>query len=252
MGGGGLGETRLSWVASSHLTLVNNQSVIYDSRFHLKWFVFKFPKSMFFSLLFRVQLSESLTKLQDYAQSTSQTLTPYAETISNQFLENTKQLRERVMTDVEDMRSRLEPHRVELYGVLQKHIDEYREKMEPIFTEYANLNRENADQLRAKLQPLLEEMRQQFETNVEETKSKLVPMVEAVRTKLTERLEELRTMAAPYAEEYKEQLMKVVEEAREKLAPHTQDLQTRMEPYMENARARFAQVYETIYKAVQA
>ncbi|MCP6657943.1 apolipoprotein A1/A4/E family protein, partial [Klebsiella pneumoniae] len=70
---------------------------------------------------YKVQLSESLTKLQEYAQSTSQSLTPYAETISNQFLENTKQLRERVMTDVEDLRSKLEPHRAELYEVLQKH-----------------------------------------------------------------------------------------------------------------------------------
>jgi apolipoprotein A-I len=201
---------------------------------------------------YKVQLSESLTKLQEYAQTTSQTLTPYAETFSNQFLENTKQLRERVMTDIEDIHSKLEPHRAELYQVLQKHFDEYREKLEPLYQEYATLNRENAEQMRAKLQPLLDEMRQMFESNVEETKSKLVPMVEAIRTKLTERLEELRTMAAPYAEEYKEQLVKAVEDAREKITPHTQDLQARMEPYMENVRARFAQVYDTISKAVQA
>ncbi|KAK2911895.1 hypothetical protein Q8A67_004028 [Cirrhinus molitorella] len=201
---------------------------------------------------YKVQLSESLTKLQDYAQSTTQTLTPYTETISSQFLENTKQLRERVMTDFEDLRSKLEPHRAELYVVLQKHLEEYREKLQPVVQEYAALNRENAEQLRAKLQPMLEEMRQKFESNVEETKSKLVPMVEAIRTKLTEGLEELRTMAAPYAEEYKEQLVKAVEEAKEKLAPHTQDLQGRMEPYVENAKARLAQVYETIAKAIQA
>ncbi|RXN23472.1 apolipo A-I-like protein [Labeo rohita] len=201
---------------------------------------------------YKVQLSESLTKLQDYAQSTSQTLTPYAESISNQFLENTKQLRERVMTDLEDLRSKLEPHRAELYVVLQKHFDEYREKLEPVIQEYATLNRENAEQLRAKLEPVLEEMRQKFESNVEETKSKLVPMVEAIRAKLTEHLEELKSMAAPYAEEYKEQLVKAVEEAKEKLAPHTQDLQARMEPYVENARAKFAQVYETIAQAIQA
>jgi len=91
-----------------------------------------------------------------------------------------------------------------------------------------------------------------FETNFEDTKSKLVPMVEVVRTKLTESLEDLRSMAAPYAEEYKEQLVKAVEEAREKITPHTQDLQARMEPYMENAKARFAQVYDTISKAIQA
>ncbi|ROL40687.1 Apolipoprotein A-I [Anabarilius grahami] len=201
---------------------------------------------------YKVQLSESLTKLQEYAQTTSQTLTPYTETFSNQFLENTKQLSERVMTDIEDIRSKLEPHRAELYQVLQKHFDEYREKLEPLYQEYATLNRENAEQMRAKLQPLLDEMRQMFDTNVEETKSKLVPMIEAVRTKLTERLEELRTMAAPYAEEYKEQLVKAVEDAREKITPHTQDLQARMEPYMENVRARFAQVYDTISKAIQA
>ncbi|MGU1446426.1 hypothetical protein ACSEOI_31590, partial [Pseudomonas aeruginosa] len=104
---------------------------------------------------YKVQLSESLTKLQEYAQTTSETLTPY----SNQFLENTKQLRERVMTDIEDIRSKLEPHRAELYQVLQKHFDEYREKLEPLYQDYATLNRENAEQMRAKLQPLLDEMK---------------------------------------------------------------------------------------------
>ncbi|CAM4540602.1 unnamed protein product [Leuciscus chuanchicus] len=201
---------------------------------------------------YKLQLSESLTKLQEYAQTTSLTLTPYADAFSKQFLENTKQLQERIMTDLEDIKSKLEPHRAELYQVVQKHFDEYRDKLEPLYQEYATLNRENAEQMRAKLQPLLDDLRQMFETNFEDTKSKLVPMVEVVRTKLTERLEDLRSMAAPYAEEYKEQLVKAVEEAREKITPHTQDLQARMEPYMESVKASFAQVYDTISKAIQA
>ncbi|XP_065123072.1 apolipoprotein A-Ia isoform X1 [Paramisgurnus dabryanus] len=200
---------------------------------------------------YKVKVSESLAKLQEYAQSTSQSLTPYTETFSNQFLETTKQLRERVMTDIEELRTRLEPHRVELHAVLEKHMDEYRQKLEPVIQEYVALNRENSEKLRAKLQPMMDDLTQKIETNVEETKSKLMPMVEAVRTKLTERLEELRTMAAPYAEEYKEQLVKAVEEAKEKLNPHTQDLQTRAEPYVEEFKAKFAVWYETIAKAIQ-
>ncbi|CAB1352679.1 unnamed protein product [Coregonus sp. 'balchen'] len=134
-----------------------------------------------------MKLSESFDKLHEYAQTASQTLAPYGVAFSTQFLEATKQLHEKVMADVEDLHTQLEPKREKLQQVLQKHVKEYRKKLEPVFQEYVSKRREDMDTLRAKLQPLVDEMR----AKVEVTKSKLIPMVEVVRTKLTERLEEL-------------------------------------------------------------
>ncbi|XP_030637566.1 apolipoprotein A-Ia [Chanos chanos] len=200
---------------------------------------------------YKMRLSESLDKLQTYAQTAAHTLTPYGDAFAGQFMEATHHMRERVMADVEDLRTKLEPHRAELQQVLHKHAEEYRQKLEPIFQEYVTKNREEMEALRAKLHPLVEEMRQKVEANLEETKSKMVPMVEAVRAKLTERLEELRTMAAPYAAEYKEQLMKVVGEVREKVGPHAQDLHTHLEPYMEDLKTRFMAIYDTVANALK-
>merc|ERR550519_1543283 len=197
---------------------------------------------------YKVKLSESMDKLQDYAQ----TLTPYSEAFSTQFLESTKQMRERVMADMEDLRTQLEPKRQELHEVLQRHSEEYRAKLEPIIQEYMTQSQKEVDSLRARLQPVVDEMRTKMEANVEETKTKLVPMIEAVRSKLTDRLEELKNMATPYVEEYKERLTKAVGEVKDKITPHTQDMQTRLEPYMEDLKTRFMSLYETIAQAVQA
>ncbi|KAM6969764.1 apolipoprotein A-Ia [Aplochiton taeniatus] len=201
---------------------------------------------------YKVKLSESLDKLHEYAQTASQTLTPYGEAFTGQFLEATKQVRENVMADVEELRTQLEPKREELHKVLQKHMDEYRAKLEPIFQEYMTKNKQEVETLRAKLQPLMEEMRTKVEANVEETKTKLMPMIEVVRTKMTGRLEELRTMAAPYAEEYKEHLTKAVDEVKNKVGPHATNLQAQLEPYMEDLKTKFMSLYETISQAMKA
>ncbi|XP_046906384.1 apolipoprotein A-I isoform X2 [Hypomesus transpacificus] len=118
---------------------------------------------------YKVKLSESLDQLHAYAQTASETITPYGETYSAQLLDATKDVRERIMADVEDLRVQLEPKREELRQVLQKHMDEYRGKLEPVFQEYMTKNKEDVETLRAKLQPLLEEMRSKVEANVEET-----------------------------------------------------------------------------------
>ncbi|KAG7483966.1 hypothetical protein MATL_G00043940 [Megalops atlanticus] len=201
---------------------------------------------------YKARLSQSLDSLHSYAQTASQSLTPYGESFTSQFLEATKQMRENVMADVEDLRKQLEPKREELQQVLQKHVEEYREKLEPVLQEYVAKHKQEMDALKEKLQPLVEEMREKVQANVEETKSVLLPMVEVVRTKLTQRLEELKTMIAPYAEEYKEQLTKVVSEVREKVSPHTQDLQGKLEPYAEELRTKLAALWETIYQHLSA
>lgn len=203
-------------------------------------------------LLHRHKLTESLDQLQTYAKSASDSMTPYTDAFSAQLLEATRTLRERVVADVEELRSKMEPHRVELQAVLQKHVEEYRQKLEPVFQEYSAKNRAEIEALRSQLEPLMAEMREKVVANVEETKSKLEPMVEAVRSKLTERLEELRTMAAPYAEEYKEQLVKAAGQLHEQLAPHAENFQAKAGPMFEDLKAKFMSLYETIAAAIKA
>ncbi|XP_076130023.1 apolipoprotein A-Ia-like [Alosa pseudoharengus] len=201
---------------------------------------------------YKQKLTESLDQLQTYAMSASESLTPYTDTFSAQLLEATRTLRERVVADVDDLRTQLEPHRVELQAVMQKHVEEYRQKLEPIFQEYSAKNRAEVEALRAQLEPLMVEMRQKVAANVEETKSKLEPMVEVVRAKLTQRLEELRTMAAPYAEEYKEQLVKVAGNLREQLTPHAENLQAKAAPVFEDLKTKFMSLYDTVAAALKA
>ncbi|KAJ8383681.1 hypothetical protein AAFF_G00216520 [Aldrovandia affinis] len=201
---------------------------------------------------YKVRLSQSLDSLYTYAQSSSQSLAPYGETFTTQFLEATKQMREKVMGDVEELRAQLEPKRDELHQVLQRHAEEYRHKLEPVLQEYAAKHKAEMETLKEKLQPLVEEMRGKVQANVEETKSVLIPMVEVVRSKLTQRLEELKTLASPYAEEYKEQLTKVVGDMKEKVAPHAQDLHSSLQPYTEELKTKLLSLWDTIYQQLAA
>merc|ERR1739838_67052 len=172
---------------------------------------------------YKVKMSENLDNLYNYAQVSSQTatdtLTPYAA----QLLDATKDVREKVMADVEELRTELEPKRDELNAGLKN-----------------------------KLQSVLDELRGKVEVNVDETKSKIEPIVEVFRTKLTNRLNDVKTAAAPYAEEYKEQLTVALNKLSAEVAPHTKDVQSNLQPYYEDMKTRFMSLYETVAHALQA
>ncbi|KAK0136591.1 Apolipoprotein A-I [Merluccius polli] len=197
---------------------------------------------------YKVKLSQSLDQLNAYAQ----TLTPYGEAFSTQFVDATNVMRDRALRDMDDLRLKLEPRRQELHKILQQQAEEYRAKLEPIFKEYVDQNQERMDNLKARLQPIMDEMRTKMEANVEETKTKVMPMVEDVRSKLTERLEQLRTMAGPYVDEYQESLTKAVGDAKDKISPHAQDLQAKLEPYIEDLKTKFMSMYNSLSEAIQA
>lgn len=201
---------------------------------------------------YKVKMSESLDNLYNYAQVSSQTatdtLTPYAA----QLLDATKDVREKVMADVEELRTELEPKRDELNAVLNKHVEEYRAKLEPIFQEYMSSSKDQVEGLKNKLQPVLDELRGKVEVNVDETKSKIEPIVELFRAKLTNRLNDVKTAAAPYAEEYKEQLTVALNKLSAEVAPHTKDVQSKLQPYYEDMKTRFMSLYETVAHALQA
>ncbi|XP_017569341.2 apolipoprotein A-I-like [Pygocentrus nattereri] len=197
---------------------------------------------------YKQKLTESLDTLQQYAQLASHTLSPY----TTHLIEGTKQVREHIVSELEDLRFQVEPHRFELQQAIEKHIEEYREKLGPILQEYLTSNQEDLEALHLKLQPVFEDLRQKVETKLEETKSKLVPIVEAVRAKLTKQLLDIRNMATPYADEYKEHVLKAVEDVKEKLAPHTTELQGHLEPYLETVKARLTSIYDSVVQAMSA
>ncbi|XP_036392738.1 apolipoprotein A-I-1-like [Megalops cyprinoides] len=196
-------------------------------------------------------LSQSLDRLEGYIKSTSQTLAPYTDAFSAQFMEMTKQLRENVMSDVDMLKKQLAPKTEELKQVIQKHLEEYREKLEPSLQEYLDKHKQEAAALKEKMQPVLEELKTKFQTNVEETKSKLIPILDAVRSKLTERLEELKTMATPYVDEYKEHLIKALEELKN-ATPKLEELQGKAGAHAEDLKAKLMALWEAISKGSQA
>uniref|UniRef100_A0A4W5M7N5 Apolipoprotein A-Ib n=1 Tax=Hucho hucho TaxID=62062 RepID=A0A4W5M7N5_9TELE len=201
---------------------------------------------------YKMQLSQSLDNLQQYAQTASQSLVPYSEVFTVQVIYTTNAVRTEIMKDVEELRSQLEPMRAELKEVLDKHMDEYRKKLEPLIKDILKQRRTEMEAFRVKMEPVVEEMRAKVSANVEETKAKLMPIVETVRAKLTERLEKLRTLAVPYAEEYKEQMFKAVGEVREKVAPLTKDFKGQVGSATEQAKEKLMAFYETISQAMKA
>uniref|UniRef100_A0AAZ3QEI8 Apolipoprotein A-I n=1 Tax=Oncorhynchus tshawytscha TaxID=74940 RepID=A0AAZ3QEI8_ONCTS len=124
----------------------------------------------------RMKLSKSFDKLHEYAQTASQTLAPYGDAFSTQFLDTSKQVYQMVMADVEDLHTQLEPKRKKLQQVLQ---------------EYVSKRHEDMDTLRAKLQTLVDEMR----AKVEETKSKLIPIVEVYKEQLVKSIGEVNEVS---------------------------------------------------------
>ncbi|XP_035637380.1 apolipoprotein A-I-like [Oncorhynchus keta] len=93
----------------------------------------------------KMKLSESFDKLHEYTQTAS----------------TSNQVCEKVMADVENLRTKLKPKSEELQQVLQKHVEMYREKLEPIFQEYVSLH--TAD-LQSELEPYFEDLKSRFMT----------------------------------------------------------------------------------------
>lgn len=193
---------------------------------------------------YKPKLSQSLDSIQGYIQSASAALSPYTDAVSSQFMELTKDMRDKIQADVDQLKKDLEPKQAELKEVVQKHLDEYREKLEPLVKEYTEKHKKEMEELKTKLEPVVEDLRAKIQTNVEETKSKLVPIVEAIRAKLTERLEEMRTLAEPYVQEYKEHLSEALTDVKDKV--QGEDLQSKLKPYVEEVKTKLTALWESL------
>ncbi|KAI4878175.1 hypothetical protein NFI96_011615 [Prochilodus magdalenae] len=193
-------------------------------------------------------LTLSLNKIQGFLESASENLKPVRDTVGPQVMELISGLREKVKTDLEQLRKELAPKRQELHEVVKKHLEEYREKLEPLLKEYAEKNRGQMGSLPAKMEPVMKEMQEMIKTNVEETKSKLTPIVEVIRNKMTERLENLRKSFEPFVQEYREQVENALTDLRAKY--QSGQLQTKVTNLAEELQPQLQKVFQTIHKAV--
>ncbi|XP_028817733.1 apolipoprotein A-Ib [Denticeps clupeoides] len=190
---------------------------------------------------YKAKISDSLDDMLKNIQAASAKASPYTDAFAAQITELTAGIREKIRTDIDELRTQLEPKREELRAVLEKHMQEYRDKLEPVVKEYMEKHKAEVQAFQAKMKPIVEELRAKVQTNVEETKSKLAPIVDAVRTKLTERLEDLKALASPFVEEYKEQAIKVVTQLRENIG--------KSDGLAEELKTKLTDLYATLTKA---
>ncbi|KTF74430.1 hypothetical protein cypCar_00034481 [Cyprinus carpio] len=118
-------------------------------------------------------LGQSVDNLHGYFQNGFQAITP----IGGQVLEATKDTREKLVKDVEELRTKIEPMRAELRQVLEKHFQEYRDELKPFVEEYLTKHQKFLEEMRTKLEPVVKSLREKIGTNWEETKSKLMPIL---------------------------------------------------------------------------
>merc|ERR1712180_319556 len=179
---------------------------------------------------FKEQVSQRLEDMHTQIKTLQASVSPVTDGIVKTISDATAGFRASVEADLETLKTELEPKRVALKEVLDKHIQEYSAVLEPIIAEH--YAKHTAD--------------------MEALKTKLEPVVEAVRTKISERLEELKNMAKPYVDEYKDQLKQAYEQAqgvktedltalKEKIAPLAEDVKTKLQMMMEIVIASFGQ-----------
>ncbi|XP_017286149.1 apolipoprotein A-Ib [Kryptolebias marmoratus] len=169
-------------------------------------------------------------------------VSPMTDSVVSSISDATAEVRASIVSDIEALKTELEPMRAKLREVVNKHLEEYRTHMEPVLKEYQAKHNEEMEALKTKMEPIMAELRQKIATNVEETKEALVPIVEAVRTKLTQRLESLKEMAAPFVEEYKEYLKKSYDNAQNINAEELEQLRGKIQPLAEEIKTKFTAI----------
>jgi len=201
---------------------------------------------------FKEQVSQRLEDMHTQIKTLQASVSPVTDGIVKTISDATAGFRASVEADLETLKTELEPKRVALKEVLDKHIQEYSAVLEPIIAEHYAKHTADMEALKTKLEPVLESLQAKVAVNVEETKAAMMPIVEAVRTKISERLEELKNMAKPYVDEYKDQLKQAYEQAqgvktedltalKEKIAPLAEDVKTKLQMMMEIVIASFGQ-----------
>ncbi|KAK5904514.1 hypothetical protein CesoFtcFv8_006068 [Champsocephalus esox] len=171
---------------------------------------------------------------------------PVTDSVVGTLSETTSGIRSSIMADIDSLKIELEPKRVALKEVIDRHIEDYQTRMKPIIEEYAAKHTTEMESLKLKMEPIVEEMRMKIALNVEETKTAMMPIVDAVRAKLFHRLEELKAQATPFVEEYKEYIKNLYASGQSMDSAKLADLKAHIVPLVEDIKVKFSAIVETI------
>ncbi|KAK7883139.1 hypothetical protein WMY93_029313 [Mugilogobius chulae] len=100
----------------------------------------------------------------------------------------------------------LEPMRVQLNIVINRHIDEYKALLLPIIYEYHAKQKADLEAWKVKLQPVMVRLHRKIEGHMEETLAKLVPIYAKVYDKVVERFNQVNSKVDLYLHEYQYQI----------------------------------------------
>lgn len=173
-------------------------------------------------------------------------VSPVTDSVVSTIAEATADFRNSVIDDINTLKVDLEPKRVALQEVLDRHIEQYRLALGPIINEYSRKSTANMEAMKAELEPIVEEMRAKVAVNVEETKAALIDIVEAVRAKFGERLESLRLTVSPYVEEYKEQMKQAYNQAQSIKPEDLAALKEKITPMAEDIKAKITAIANSV------
>uniref|UniRef100_A0AAQ6INK6 Apolipoprotein A-Ib n=1 Tax=Anabas testudineus TaxID=64144 RepID=A0AAQ6INK6_ANATE len=187
------------------------------------------------------RLNQRLDDAQAQIKALRNRVSPITDSVVSTIADATADFRASVASDLETLKTELEPKRAKLREVIEQHIEEYRAHLQPIINEYYTKHTAEMDALKAKLEPALEELR---------TKAALMPILEAVRTKATHRLENLKEMVTPYVEEYKEQAKQAYSQAQTINADELNALREKIAPLVEDIKTKVYAVFEAIAATV--
>ncbi|KAL3057083.1 hypothetical protein OYC64_007548 [Pagothenia borchgrevinki] len=194
----------------------------------------------------KVGMSERLEAVFTQIKTVQAAVGPVTDGVLSTICDTTADLRASIMADIDSLKVDLEPKRLALKEVIDRHIADYRTRMQPIIEEYAAKHTVEMESLKAKMEPIVAEMQTKIASNIEETKTAMMPIVDAVRAKLSERLEELKTLATPYVEEYKDQISKVYADGQNMNTEKIVELRSKVAPLVEEVKVKLQDIFQTI------
>ncbi|XP_054459414.1 apolipoprotein A-I-like [Anoplopoma fimbria] len=198
----------------------------------------------------KTRVSGRIEEMFNQIKALQVSVAPITDTVVTTISDATADFRSSVMTDIDNLKADLEPKRVALKEVLDRHIDQYYQALEPLITEYSSKHQADMEVLRVKMEPIVEDMRNKVMTNVEETKDALMPIVEAVRTKLSERLNQLKVMVSPYVTEYKDQLKQAYDQAHGINTDDLAALKEKITPLADDIKIKLNSIFEIVAASI--
>uniref|UniRef100_A0A8C3G7T5 Apolipoprotein A-Ib n=2 Tax=Cyclopterus lumpus TaxID=8103 RepID=A0A8C3G7T5_CYCLU len=194
----------------------------------------------------KTRLSERIDDMHTKLRTLQGAVSPVTDNVVSTIADATADFRSSIITDINNLKAQLEPKRIALKEVIDKHIEQYRVTLEPIISDYSAKHAADMEALRIRMEPIVEDLRIKVANNVEETKAALIPIVEAVRSKLSERLEQLKMMVSPYVEEYKDQMKAAYDQVQGVSADDLTALKDKVQPLAEDIKIKLNSIFELV------